>query len=65
MITKEQAVEMCKQTRLQDTQMLLVIERYIYDKKGVTVKINRPNNLVDAQLMNIAFESSCNYYLVN
>jgi len=65
MITKEQAVEMCKQTRLQDTQMLLVIERYIYDKKGVTVKINRPNNIVDAQLMNIAFESSCNYYLVN
>jgi hypothetical protein len=65
MITKEQAVEICKQTRLQDTQMLLVIERYIYDKKGVTVKINRPNNLVDAQLMNIAFESSCNYYLVN
>jgi hypothetical protein len=65
MITKEQAVEICKQTRLQDTQMLLVIERYIYDKKGVTVKINRPNNIVDAQLMNIAFESSCNYYLVN
>jgi hypothetical protein len=65
MITKEQAVEMCKQTRLQDTDMLLVIQRYIYDKKGVTVKINRPNNLVDAQLMNIAFESSCNYYLVN
>jgi hypothetical protein len=65
MITKEQAVEICKQTRLQDTDMLLVIERYIYDKKGVTVKINRPNNLVDAQLMNIAFESSCNYYLVN
>jgi hypothetical protein len=65
MITKEQAVEICKQTRLQDTDMLLVIQRYIYDKKGVTVKINRPNNLVDAQLMNIAFESSCNYYLVN
>jgi len=65
MITKEQAVEICKQTRLQDTDKLLVIERYIYDKKGVTVKINRPNNIVDAQLMNIAFESSCNYYLVN
>jgi len=65
MITKEQAVDICKQTRLQDKDMLLVIQRYIYDKKGVTVKINRPTNLVDVQLMNIAFESSCNYYLVN
>jgi hypothetical protein len=43
--------------------MLMVIERYIYEKKKVTVTINRPSNMMDIQLMNIAYDSACNYFL--
>lgn len=44
-------------------QMLAVIERYIYDKKGVIVEINRPTDIINIKLMNIAFDSASEYYL--
>lgn len=43
--------------------MCQVIEYYIFERKGVKVKINQPKNLMNIQLMSIAFESACNYYL--
>jgi hypothetical protein len=62
MITTEEAKEICLLTHLTDFQMCKVIEKYIYDLKKVTVKINRPTDLINIQLMNIAFDSACRYY---
>jgi len=63
MITQEEAKRICSKTRLIDIEMLNVIERYIFDKKQTSVIINRPTNVFDINLMNVAFESACNYYL--
>lgn len=64
MITTEQAIEIAKATHLSDIQQLEVIRKYIYDKKGVDVgQINRPINPSELQLMTIAFDSACQYYL--
>jgi hypothetical protein len=64
MITKEQAILICKSTHLSDVQQLEVIRKYIFDKKGVDVgEINRPTTGYNLQLMTIAFDSACEFYL--
>lgn len=64
MLSKEQAKEICLKERLQDVEMLEVIQYYIYEKKGVDPgTIQRPRTLMQISLMNKAFNSAMNYYL--
>jgi hypothetical protein len=63
MITPEQAKQICSAKVITDLQTISVIERYIYDKKGVTVSINKPLDIIQIQLMNVALETASNYYL--
>jgi septum formation topological specificity factor MinE len=63
MITKEEAIELCKKKQLNMYEIVQVIERYIFDKKNVTVKIKNPNNTNAIMLADIAFNSCCRYYL--
>ena len=66
MITVEQAKLICSSTNLNDVECLNVIRRYIYDVKGVDVgSIVSPRQIFQLELMNIAFESACKYYLNN
>ncbi len=66
MITVEQAKLICNATNLSDIECLNVIRRYIYDVKGIDVgTIIRPRQIFQLELMNIAFESACKYYLNN
>ena len=48
----------------QSSWQLNVIERFIYDKKGVEVKINIPdrNDTRNLQLMTMAYEIAKQYY---
>jgi hypothetical protein len=62
MITKDEAKKICLLNNLTDKQMCQVIERYILDMKNIKVSINRPMDLINIQLMNIAFENCCKYY---
>jgi len=63
MISIDECKYICSSRLLTDMQMLAVIERYIYDKKGVIVEINRPTDIINIKLMNIAFDSASEYYL--
>ena len=65
MITRDDAIRICMLKHLTDIQMLEVIERYIYEKKGIKVSIDRPENSINIQLMNIAFDVACVYFLSN
>ncbi len=65
MITKDEAIRISKMKHLFDVEMLAVIELYIFEKKGVSVSINRPNNIIDLQLMNMAYDTAANYFLSN
>ena len=66
MITIEHAKQICSATSLSDIQQLSVIRRYIYDKKGIDIgNIDRPRMMHELQLMTIAFDSACIYYLNN
>jgi len=64
MITQEDAIQICKQKFLTEHDTLSVIQRYIYDCKGVEVDLISPGrNVFQIQLMNVAMDSACNYYL--
>ena len=63
MITQEQAKELVLKDSISAHEMLDVIQRYIFDKKGVDVgKIINPNNFIQQHLMNIAFDNCIAYY---
>lgn len=60
-----------KTNSLDSSDVLLVIERYIFDRKGVTVKINEPKGKVsiagfkpvyDFHLMDEAYNNALKYY---
>lgn len=54
---------MCKLDKLSDVHILMVIRRYIYDKKGVdVVMINRPEDIFMVNAMFSAFNSCVKYY---
>lgn len=64
MITKQQAIDISQSEVLTDIQQLQLIRKYIYDKKGIDVgEIERPIGITDLNLMLIAFDSACRYYL--
>ena len=64
MITQEDAIQICKQKFLTEHDTLSVIQRYIYDRKGVEVDLISPGiNVFQIQLMNVAMDSACKYYL--
>ncbi len=65
MITQDEALAICKKTMLTDIEMLQVIQRYIFDRKNMSVGIVRPSDMYSIQLMNIAFNSACDYYFKN
>jgi len=63
MITNEEIREIIEKVELSDIEQLDVIRRYIYDKKNIDVgKINRPGDIVQLQLMGIAYNSALEYY---
>ena len=64
MITQEDAKSILLLEFVNDVQLLQVIQRYIFDCKGVNVNtINRPNNQMQLILMNTAIESCLKYYV--
>lgn len=63
MIDLKEAKEISIKTELADVEQLAVIERFIYDKKGVSVGIlARPRGEIHLHLMHIAFEVAAAYY---
>ena len=65
MITSEQAKEMCNKKQLTDIECLEVIQKYIFDRKGIVININRPTDILNINLMRVAFEAASIYYLNN
>lgn len=65
MLTTKECIDLCKSKFITDVEMLKVIEKFIYDKKQVIVKINIPRDIINIELMNIAFLSASNFYLKN
>lgn len=46
-----------------NTQKVAVVQRYILDKKNQEIKINMPMDLMNLQLMEIAFQIAKEYYI--
>ena len=63
MIIDEDIKQLISLPQLQPQNKLQIIERYIFDKKAETVKINIPTDQINAMLMDIAFGVSKEYYL--
>lgn len=62
MLTEEEIKRIINQTNIETPHKLELIQQLIYDKKGVEVKINTPNNHIDHLLMMQAFNISYIYY---
>jgi hypothetical protein len=62
-LSDEQIKEIIQKKELQDTEMLEVIQSYLYEKTGDKIYISRPVNYTNAHLMLIAFEKASSYYL--
>lgn len=62
MINDQQIKDIINSPQISDINSLEIIQRYIFDMKGIEVSINRPNNMLQLQLMNIGFEVACNFY---
>lgn len=65
MISKEEAIKISRSHVVTQPEMVSVIQRYIFDKKGVKVDINSPRDPLRVELMIIGFETASNYYLLN
>ena len=62
MITIQHAKDIVNSNTNSPKLMIDVVERYIFDKKQVEVKINTPTNFINVGLLEIAFESAKQYY---
>jgi hypothetical protein len=62
MITIQDAKNIVNSNTNSPKLMIDVVERYIYDKKQVEVKINTPNNFTNTGLLEIAFKCATQYY---
>jgi chromosome segregation and condensation protein ScpB len=64
MVTNEEIKEIVKKNKLSDVEQIAVIQRFIFDKKGKEVKINRPQDIYRLQLMNQMYDVALKYYVV-
>lgn len=56
--------DLIKRSTIIDLEELDLIETYIYEKKNIKVgTLNRPKDLLNIQLMQIAFNHAVNYYI--
>jgi hypothetical protein len=66
LITVEEAKKILALEVVSDVFLLKVVRRYIYDRTGHVInEINRPQNLIQVQLLQLAIQSCTNYYLNN
>jgi len=73
MLTDTDLQQILSKSELTDTEMKMVVEKYIYDRKGVEVDINLYKNIdhplfgsqiaiSDLQLLNKAYNKAATYY---
>ncbi len=62
MLNNKEIKEILAKNELADVEQIAVIERYIFDKKGVELNINRPNNVLLVQLMDHMYNCALKYY---
>lgn len=62
MLNEEEIKRIINQTNIEVPHKLELIQQLIYDKKGVEVKINTPNNPIYHLMMQEAFNISYVYY---
>ena len=62
MLNEDEIKKIIIQTDIAVGHKLELIEQHIFDVKGVTVKINIPNNMVYQMMMEKAFNVSLNYF---
>jgi hypothetical protein len=63
MITTEKAKELCVKKHITDIEIISVLQKYIFDRKGVSIDINRPRSVISCQLMDLMFTDCVNFYL--
>lgn len=61
-LSDEQIKEIIQKKELQDTEMLEVIQCYLFDKTGDTIYIKNPIDYTNAKLMIIAFDKASSYF---
>lgn len=63
MITQEEAKKLLLKENISDVEVCDIIQRYIYDRKHVEIKINRPQDMIRLQLMSEMYMSALKWYL--
>lgn len=63
MLGDKELKEVILKKELTDEEMLMVIQRFIFDKKKKEINIKRPDTIFRLQLMNDAYNSAVYYYL--
>ncbi len=63
LLSDEKIKEIILKKELQDLEMLEVIQSYLYEKTGQNIYLKQPMNLVNTQLMLIAFDKATEFYL--
>lgn len=62
MIDNKTLYEILDKDNLTDVEMIEVLIRYIFDRKNVEIKINRPIDLYNVQLVNIMYNCALSWY---
>lgn len=66
MLTKEEVQKIFRSKETLTTEELVpIVQRYIFDTKGLTIEVNVPKTVVDLQLMHIAHNVMYKYYNSN
>lgn len=50
-------------TLLTQEELLQIIQRYLYDKKGLNTNVLPPRDIIEAQMLHIAHISAFNHYM--
>lgn len=56
-------IEIIKKKECSSAEILYVIQEYIKEKKGQSVKINEPRDAFNLQLMKSAYDTAAKYFM--
>lgn len=62
MVTKEQVISILKQNEISDQDIVELIQFYIYDRKGINITVQLPDNSIRHHLARLALKSISKYY---
>lgn len=62
-MSNEELFKVLKKNELHSAEMCEVVERYVFDRKGITIKIKVPQDVMRCSLLEQAYNNALAWYV--